>query len=606
MHSPKFAAKAKILAATINATSLKKAWKTKVRNELRRQLIPDPVEFLDFHIEADASCASLAQEIDAGTYAPSHVTRLRVEKGNGLCRLVALPDIKDALILQVLADALWSVLRSKAPTQNAYYAPQDHAFLKMRKGLENDYGPIAEWLKFQNDILGFSGRKNYTVVTDIANYYDWIRYDILRNILSDRIDTKEVILDLLLFVLGSMIWHPDYMPGAEIGLPQSDFDAPRMLSHACLFEIDELLRDYPGVEFARYADDIDIGVDSYAAAKRVLRDLDLTLQSRHLRLNSGKTKILTAIQATDHFCVSENALLDRFEARMERHRRRGRRSRLPDRLLPMLMARWFNNGRFLRGNGLKIFKRLVGYSRVHGVAIDGETFFYAFINWPGVRDPLLRYISKRDDPIPYITRLSDALETGYIVDDVTWVKIAVAVVAARYTRRVPPAELARLTSKFNPTKPFQFFGLLWLTSRFNSPSALRRLIDNSSDVWRSERVLVRTVAGMAPVFRGERFYPAFIARTSRLGGRTAADVLDFYNASIFDGAGFSKVSQFVGKPNPSQATGITHSKFLMLLGFLSATGKTKSEKAKFLLKQVQLRRDLYYRYQIDARLRAIP
>lgn len=144
MHSPKFAAKAKILAATINGTSLAKAWKSKVRNELRRQLIPDSVEFLDFHVRAEAACTSLAQEIDAGTYAPSHVTRLRVEKSNGLCRLVALPDIKDALVLQVLADSLWSVLRSKAPTKNAYYAPQDHAFLKMRKGLEDDYGPIAE------------------------------------------------------------------------------------------------------------------------------------------------------------------------------------------------------------------------------------------------------------------------------------------------------------------------------------------------------------------------------------------------------------------------------------------------------------------------------
>lgn len=403
-----------------------------------------------------------------------------------------------------------------------------------------------------------------------------------------------------------MIWHPDYMPGADIGLPQSDFDAPRMLSHACLFEIDELLRDYPGIEFARYADDIDIGVDSYAEAKRVLRDLDLTLQSRHLRLNSGKTKILTAAQAQDHFCVSENATLDRFESRMARYKRAGRTTRLPSRVLASLMARWFSNGRFTQGNGQKIFKRLVGYSRTYNVPIDEEIFVYAFINWPGVRDPLLRYVSRRHDPVPYMVRITDALETGYIVDDVTWVKIAVSLVSARYTRRVPQVELDRLFSKFDARKPFQFFGLIWLTSRFDSPAAVRRLIDNYSDIWRGERILVRTVAGMTPIFRGERFYPAFIARTSKLGGRTAADVLDFYAAYVFDGAGFSKVSPFVGKPNPSQATGITHSKFLMLLGFLSAAGKTKAEKAKFLLKQVQLRRDLYYRYQIDSRLKLIP
>lgn len=281
-------------------------------------------------------------------------------------------------------------------------------------------------------------------------------------------------------------------------------------------------------------------------------------------------------------------------------------SRLPSRLLPTLMARWFSNGRFLAGNGLKIFKRLVGYARVHGVAIDGDTFLYAFIHWPAVREPLLRYVAKRDNPVPYISKINDVLETGYIVDDVTWVRIAVALVSARYSRRIPKSELDRLFAKFDARKPFQLFGLLWLTSRFDDAAALRRLIDNSSDVWRSERILVRVVAGMAPIFRGERFYPAYIARTSRLGGRTAADVLEFYDKSIFEGSGFTKVSKFVGKPNPSQANGITHSKFLMLFGFLSAIGKTKAEKAKFLLKQVQIRQDLYYRHQIDAKLRTIP
>jgi hypothetical protein len=65
------------------------------------------------------------------------------------------------------------------------------------------------------------------------------------------------------------------MPRVQIGLPQVPFlDAPRLLAHCFLFEIDKLLIQRANIDFARYVDDIDIGVDSIPSAKQVLRDLD--------------------------------------------------------------------------------------------------------------------------------------------------------------------------------------------------------------------------------------------------------------------------------------------------------------------------------------------
>jgi hypothetical protein len=114
------------------------------------------------------------------------------------------------------------------------------------------------------------------------------------------------------------------------------------------------------------------------------------------------------------------------------------------------------------------------------------------------------------------------------------------------------------------------------------------------------------VAGFLPLFRGSKELVAFTARLTRLGGRTATAVFNFYEDFVFEKAGFSKVSNFIGKPNPSMATGITHSKFLMLLGFLSNTGYSKQEKAKFLLKHPQIRKDLYYRVRIFPTLDSLP
>jgi hypothetical protein len=606
MHSPKFKAKARTLAGTINTSSLRNSWKKKVRDDVRKQIIPDPVEHLDFHVVADAACEALATEITSGSYLPNQVTRVTTEKSKGLCRLIVIPNIRDVLVLQVLADSLWSVLKSKAPTKNAFYAPKDHAFLKMRHGLEDEYGPVSEWLKFQKEILGFATRKKFIVVTDIANYYDWIRYAGLRNVLADLVEAREVVLDLLLFVLGSMVWKPDYMPNFEMGLPQCDFDAPRLLAHAFLFETDELLRDYPDVEFARYADDVDIGCDTYTAAKRVLRDLDLTLQSRHLRLNSGKTQILTAPQAIDHFCVEQNALLTKFEKKMEGALKRGQSSQLAIRLLPWLTTKWFGSGRFEKGNGLKLLKRIVGYSRQYAVEIDDEFFLYAFLNWPSLREPLLRYVSHATDPFKYVGRLAEAMESGQIVDTITPIRIAVAVTSARFTRRFPPGCLDRLLSQLNTDEPFQVFARIWLLSRFSDDTALKRMIDNTRHIWSREPILIRGVAGMLPLLRGTKHLTSFEAALTRSGGQSASAILDFYETRIFSKKGFQGVSKFIGAKNKASINGITHAKFLMLYGYLSSPDFTRAEKGKFLLKHVQARRDLYYRFLIDQKLKSLP
>src|SRR6185312_13995155 len=102
-----------------------------------------------------------------------------------------------------------------------------------------------------------------------------------------------------------------------VGLPQSNLDAPRLLAHTFLFEIDEWLANLAGVDFARYMDDMDIGVDSVQEGRAVLRDLDLALQTRQIRLNSGKTKILSEKEAERHFRIRENLLLDKLSDLIE-------------------------------------------------------------------------------------------------------------------------------------------------------------------------------------------------------------------------------------------------------------------------------------------------
>ena len=63
MHSPKFPLKAKNLRDVVNVSRLKSTWRNKVREAMRRQPIPDPLENLDFHTRIDAICTTIEAEV---------------------------------------------------------------------------------------------------------------------------------------------------------------------------------------------------------------------------------------------------------------------------------------------------------------------------------------------------------------------------------------------------------------------------------------------------------------------------------------------------------------------------------------------------------------
>ena len=56
-------------------------------------------------------------------------------------------------------------------------------------------------------------------------------------------------------------------------------------------------------------DDIDAGSNSRQEGKKLLRNLDNVLSSQGLRLNTSKSKILSAQDAVAHFWIQENRAL---------------------------------------------------------------------------------------------------------------------------------------------------------------------------------------------------------------------------------------------------------------------------------------------------------
>jgi hypothetical protein len=393
-----------------------------------------------------------------------------------------------------------------------------------------------------------------------------------------------------------MLWQPDYMPRVQVGLPQINLDAPRLLAHCFLFEIDSLLLQSKNIDFARYMDDIDVGVDSVADAKLVLRDLDLALQTRQIRLNSGKTKILTEEEARRHFCIRENSFLDRLEDSVRSKLLLGLSIEREKRFIEDAISVGLTKGLCARGNGEKILRRLINYARSFSGRIKDVDFSRILLAWPGCRSIALQWWYHYRSPDRQLGLIRDFVSSAEIVDDASLVAIGVALVAARLpansrTRRL----LNELCAKLDQSKPAGFFAKAWILSKYGSSNELMRLIEATRSLWVTEEHLARLVGGLYPrMIRSPPHLKKFQALVARSGNRSCQEVVEFHQ-SLRGKIGFAAVQKFVRATNPSQPNKISHAKFLMLLSLVYNFDVTPALVAELMAGHAVALTDEYYK-----------
>jgi hypothetical protein len=527
---------------------------------------------------------------------------MKVEKGKGLCRQIALPAPSDALVLQALSDSLWREIKHKAPSPTAFFAPQDQPFSKLNPLNDEDefgYGPIESWLDFQQEVLKFSQIRNYVVVTDIANYYDGILHSFLRSILADYGLEREYALDLLLFILEAMLWRPDYMPNFGIGLPQMDLDAPRLLAHTHLFEVDELFEKNNEVDFARYMDDMDFGVDTIAKAKAVLRDLDLTLHTRNIRLNSGKTKIMTGMEAIEYFRVRENLALLKLVDRIRGAQFSSAKTAVYGRVVRRLIRSGLKKKLYDEGSGGKILKRLLGIVFRNGFRIDDDSFRDIIYNRPALRDYLFRGWIRSPDYQRQMTIVTGYLGSGQAIDDYSPVLISVSISTAIHISALPSNVLHELTYQLDSHQPFSLYAKLLLISRLDTPSRLWADIKKNQGTWARHAFLARLVASFYGVFLNTIHFKEFEAAVKRHGGPEGLSVFEFHENIATDKQGYFAAKAFIEPGNPSVPTGISHAKILMLATALWNPTVPKAERTKLLGRHALAMTDTYHRQMLS-------
>ena len=220
----------------------------------------------------------ILSELRLEQYQPSPVRRAEIDKPDGGTRQLGIPTIVDRVIQQAIAQVL-------TPIFDPTFSDNSFGFRPNRNG--------QQAVKQVQGIIK-TGRR-YTVDVDLSKFFDRVNHDLLMTHLGYKVKDKRVLRLIKRYLRAGVIDNQFYSESRE-GVPQGGPLSP-LLANIMLDPLDKEL-EKRGLQFARYADDFTILVNSPRAGERVLRSISRFL-GRRLKsiVNTVKSHVVKVIES---------------------------------------------------------------------------------------------------------------------------------------------------------------------------------------------------------------------------------------------------------------------------------------------------------------------
>ena len=313
----------------ISRSSLWRAWKD-IRKQLSRTSMRDITDYVEFDIDPDWWIGKLLKDINTGRYEPVSPYRFTLAKKMGFIRQMTFPHIPDIVLYRAVTDYLYK--RAKRLEKGHVYFARNTLSKKQKKSHdvdideydvdidESEYtflsgNSFKKWKEFDQyrKRLLLDKVYPYIVLTDISNYFDSVLYNrVVDAIHETNVDRN--IVGLLFFILERLSIRDAFNESPRIGLPVDEFDCSRTLAHMVLFPHDRRMVKLVSEDaYARWMDDQNFGVSSFAHGLNTLKSCNQSLAGLHLTPNAAKSKVLSFEQASRHFHFDVNEKLDKIE-----------------------------------------------------------------------------------------------------------------------------------------------------------------------------------------------------------------------------------------------------------------------------------------------------
>ncbi len=232
----------------------------------------DGITLSDYGRNLASNINCLQKQLDSGTYEPSAVRGVEIEKPTGGTRLLGIPTIGDRTVQQSIQTELQRIFDPYFSDNSFGFRPGRSAHQAVERA--SDY--VKEG-------------KIWVVDIDLESFFDQINHDRLMNRLRNSISDKR-LLKLVHKFLRAGLMKGGLETHRVSGTPQGGPLSP-LLSNIVLDELDKELESR-GLSFVRYADDCNILVSSERSAHRVFESMIAFIEKKlKLKVNLEKSGV---------------------------------------------------------------------------------------------------------------------------------------------------------------------------------------------------------------------------------------------------------------------------------------------------------------------------
>jgi RNA-directed DNA polymerase len=273
-EEPRARPKPKVKSFEIDKRLVFEAWE-KVRSNKGAPGV-DAVSVEVFEEQLKDNLYKLWNRMSSGSYFPGPVRGVAIPKDHGAgLRLLGVPNTADRVAQTAAAMLLEDKLEPIFHPDSYGYRPGRSAHDGLAVTRKRCWG------------------KDWAVDFDIRAFFDSVPHDLLLKAVAHHTDERWVLLYIARWLKAPMQMTDGTLVAREKGTPQGSPISPVLANLFLHYAFDAwMAREFPGIPFERYADDVVAHCDSEDQARRLRAAVAERLEALGLELHPEKTKIV--------------------------------------------------------------------------------------------------------------------------------------------------------------------------------------------------------------------------------------------------------------------------------------------------------------------------
>lgn len=233
----------------------------------------DGVTIERFEADLRGNLYQLWNRMSSGSYFPGLVRAVEIPKKGGI-RILGVPNIVDRIAQTVVVLALEPKLEKVFHDDSFGYRPGRSAL---------DAVAVCRERCFKND---------WVIDMDIRAFFDSMPWELTQKAVAHHTDSKWVLIYVERWLKSPMLMTDGTLKRRTMGTPQGGPISPLLANLFLHYGFDVwMTREYPGIAFERYADDVIVHCVSERQARYVRAAVAKRLAKVGLELHPNKTKI---------------------------------------------------------------------------------------------------------------------------------------------------------------------------------------------------------------------------------------------------------------------------------------------------------------------------